>query len=1573
MHFSMTTLVAVVLGYSTYVHAHMIMAKPVPYGKSSLTNAPLLATGADYPCKQRTGVYDAEGANNEMALGSSQPLEFTGSAVHGGGSCQVSITYDQNPTADSTFKVIHSIIGGCPARNAAGNEGDNAGALDPDTYNFTIPTGLPTGSATLAWTWFNKIGNREMYMNCAPITLTGGSSKRDTIEERTAANSFYNGLPYMFRANSGNQCATLDSTDVIFPDPGDSVESDAASPTTKLPNPTNCGSGGPSGSSSNASGSAPSITSSPVAGASSAAASQPSNSGGVFASGASSATSAASMQSSAATATSTAQSGPASSAIASSVAAVPSGASPSSGGNSSSGSSTGSSSGTCSTSQDGQSICSGDGKQIGMCNAENSHTVASWKPITLQAPVLGSLVALSVLLITLLEILSKKSEKYGGILFAEDLNDLPKGQSFAYLYLPTVIAVFYSMIWTWIDLDVKRLEPYFQLSQPGGAPAMDSVLLHYPFDFVAFVPIRAARRRHWSVFCAGTAMVLIFWAITPLQSGIFSTATITASTSSPLVSRQSLLPVGIQSSTLDANFLNSAYSTLWLGQRLPPFTARDFAISPFVLDGLTANQAKNKTWSAGALMFTTELSCHAAIIGNTTLGYTFSNEKDCLTEPIQLPEFDLNRFSALYVGYYDDPNVDWSLQGLGCPPNASHNFLAVWSEGHGSFTSNITAMFCEPTYFVQDVNATITIPELVVASVTPQGPQRVLSDDLFNITDFEYIIGTGVIPNAQRRDIPGTAIVEQWPRLQNMSLAWPTTNMVGFAIGATRLESEEYMDPATLQAAFTDAHKILFSFAAHTLMASNTNTSAQEAGWISFRIDAVVVIRAFALIVEICIGLVAGLSCAIFWISMSRASKLPADPASMTNLAYLIPEDSGLLDEFNAIEDSTDLDRMLRNTRLELSIKGRDSKPDTSHRRSKPVRPFEMRLGIAAVFISVLIASIATIGGLQVWIKRHNADDVIGLPLPSSSPIVRQLLTNYLPTALSTFIEPFWVLLNRLLCILQPFEMLRQGKVNASKSLDLKYTSLPPQLVIWRALRARHFLLAMVCGVAFMANVLAVALSSLFQESRIMLRGTTIYDYGHQPRFNGTSLVYIGSNDGPPITYADHFYVAHTNISNGTALPPWITPEYYFLPFSPTPQDSVEQVDQHTAITKGFGVDLDCIQLNVTGNNSGVVFDMSANGKELNFSTPLTGSDGQEVQCIYYDGSGITIDLGGLPNGTVALEIMQQMNSENNIGLSPVLCEEFLMAGWLHASFGSAPADHSESSDTVSSLDSMLMACRPSFKTASFEVVADAAGEILASVQLGDFEKDLDKYFANSSTQSLLLAEMNSLMSASGNTHYWHNDSIANDWMNYLVKATSNISALIDPHASIPDFESTAAALEETYERLAAILLGLNPHVFTPSSGNDVVRGFVQWLSPRYFMSTPMFYIAIVILSINVVVAILYYVCRPKRFLPRMPTTIASMMAYFAASHAITELSARDRRLYTDSAWEDERFAYGKFIGTDGKTHVGIERHPFVIPLASTPAPLVETSLDGSGQRHRKHGQKSGSEGSEMTPFPAWI
>lgn len=201
-------------GLASLACAHIKITNPVPYGKNSLNNSPLDASGSDFPCKQRPGVYDADGASNVYAQGSTQQLAFLGTAVHGGGSCQVSITTDLEPTKDSVWKVIKSIEGGCPAKGQTGNMGNSAGAEVPFKYDFDIPTELAAGNYTLAWTWFNKVGNREMYMNCAPMTVTGSDG----------SDSFMSSLPDMFVANINNGCGTPDGTDAKFPNPGSNVD-----------------------------------------------------------------------------------------------------------------------------------------------------------------------------------------------------------------------------------------------------------------------------------------------------------------------------------------------------------------------------------------------------------------------------------------------------------------------------------------------------------------------------------------------------------------------------------------------------------------------------------------------------------------------------------------------------------------------------------------------------------------------------------------------------------------------------------------------------------------------------------------------------------------------------------------------------------------------------------------------------------------------------------------------------------------------------------------------------------------------------------------------------------------------------------------------------------------------------------------------------------------------------------------------------------------------------------------------------------------------------------------------------
>ncbi|KAI3097954.1 CAZyme family AA11 [Penicillium roqueforti] len=202
------------------VYAHLEMISPQPYRpiEKELDNSPLAVDGSDFPCKLSPGDFLAPTEEATYWTGHDNTINLLGSITHGGGSCQVSLTSDREPTKSSEWKVIKSFEGGCPA-SVPGNLPGGAASDNSLQLHFAIPKGIAPGKYTLAWTWFNRIGNREMYMNCAPITVANASTSNssDGMPKQSPA------FPPMFIANV-NGCITKENVDIRFPWPGSFVE-----------------------------------------------------------------------------------------------------------------------------------------------------------------------------------------------------------------------------------------------------------------------------------------------------------------------------------------------------------------------------------------------------------------------------------------------------------------------------------------------------------------------------------------------------------------------------------------------------------------------------------------------------------------------------------------------------------------------------------------------------------------------------------------------------------------------------------------------------------------------------------------------------------------------------------------------------------------------------------------------------------------------------------------------------------------------------------------------------------------------------------------------------------------------------------------------------------------------------------------------------------------------------------------------------------------------------------------------------------------------------------------------------
>ncbi|TQS31747.1 hypothetical protein Golomagni_07962, partial [Golovinomyces magnicellulatus] len=196
---------------------HMEMKNPPPFRSSFNPNtgnaidydmiSPLNSDGSNFPCK---GYLKDVGTPKGKSVatwspGSSYSFTITGNTPHKGGSCQASLSYDRG----GSWKVLHSYIGNCPG-------------MGDSSYQFTLPSDTPAGEAVFAWTWFNNEGNREMYMNCAAVTVKAGRKR--------ASGAPFSSRPNMFVANVGNGVCTFEGTDVDFPQPGPDVNRNSRRP-----------------------------------------------------------------------------------------------------------------------------------------------------------------------------------------------------------------------------------------------------------------------------------------------------------------------------------------------------------------------------------------------------------------------------------------------------------------------------------------------------------------------------------------------------------------------------------------------------------------------------------------------------------------------------------------------------------------------------------------------------------------------------------------------------------------------------------------------------------------------------------------------------------------------------------------------------------------------------------------------------------------------------------------------------------------------------------------------------------------------------------------------------------------------------------------------------------------------------------------------------------------------------------------------------------------------------------------------------------------------------------------------
>ncbi|KAA8914876.1 hypothetical protein FN846DRAFT_915538 [Sphaerosporella brunnea] len=381
----------------------------------------------------------------------------------------------------------------------------------------------------------------------------------------------------------------------------------------------------------------------------------------------------------------------------------------------------------------------------------------SWKPSTLKTPFHLISVALCLAFIGVLEALLRISASNGGLIFADSkTGQLPGYTLFCFEYLPTLVAVLHGLFLMWIDNDIKRLEPYFQLSKSEGVDARDSLLLDYPYQFAAFLPWNSFKRRHWVVFCSGLIALLVSYAATPLMSAVLTPKTLHRSLDFEVRIR-SLVPMEQQAKILSAHFAQVAYQYKYLNGTMPRYATETFALVPFEPTELKdADLQAEETWTVNTTRYEAGLDCVAAkssTNGFQSLGksLTLTNGKNCtfIFEPLvqkhQGPLVDNINYQSPTTPYtgllmshgkylYADPRngvqqqlaSTLTLSDENAECHGQHTLLALWNrfpyqrnkdgflveqpgtdDGAWAVPNNFSAVFCEPKYYEVPVEATV--------------------------------------------------------------------------------------------------------------------------------------------------------------------------------------------------------------------------------------------------------------------------------------------------------------------------------------------------------------------------------------------------------------------------------------------------------------------------------------------------------------------------------------------------------------------------------------------------------------------------------------------------------------------------------------------------------------------------------------------------------------------------------------------------------------------------------------------------------------------------------------------------
>ena len=214
--------------------------------------------------------------------------------------------------------------------------------------------------------------------------------------------------------------------------------------------------------------------------------------------------------------------------------------------------------------------------------------------------------------------------------------------------------------------------------------------------------------RHWPVFWASLAVVLVTWGLVPTQAGIFTIRTVTLNIDRTFAVSTYFMPASQQPKSL-FSFPESTYRIVALNETLPPFMARNFTLAPFKPREGESDLPANGIYTSPTTMYTLTLYCEEAkrqddgyggLDHSATNGCSFNLGLDGnLTigdEKHGGPAVAIKQYTAMYVGYHSGDYTDYYLENNGCPDSENTTFYAAFAKSKVRNTTPTFNLLCSP-------------------------------------------------------------------------------------------------------------------------------------------------------------------------------------------------------------------------------------------------------------------------------------------------------------------------------------------------------------------------------------------------------------------------------------------------------------------------------------------------------------------------------------------------------------------------------------------------------------------------------------------------------------------------------------------------------------------------------------------------------------------------------------------------------------------------------------------------------------------------------------------------------------